>query len=186
MKLYIKNMVSNRCKILVKSEIEKLGLRTTLIKLGEAEILDDITDEQLNILNKNLNKAGLAILNDKKSILIEKIKNIIIEYVHYTDERPRVNFSDYLSEKLNFDYTYMANIFSEHQNITIEHFIIEHKIERVKELLIYDELNLSEIADKLHYSSVAHLSNQFRKTTGLSPSEYKHLKLKKRQPLENV
>ena len=131
-------------------------------------------------------KSGLELMDDKRAILIEKIQNTIIEMVHYTDELPKTNFSDYLSEKLNHDYTYLANLFSETRGVTIEHFIILHKIERVKELIIYDELNLSEIAWKLHYSGVAHLSHQFKKVTGLSPSFFKSLKNKKRGTLENV
>lgn len=186
MKLFIQNMVSNRCKMIVKSELKKLGLHFILVELGEVEIFENISEEQQNILNAGLKKTGLVLMNDKKGILIEKIKNIIIEFVHYSDEKLKVNFSNYLSEKLNYDYTYLANIFSEKQGTTIEHFILNHKIERVKELLIYDEFNLTEIADKLHYSSVAHLSNQFKKITGLNPSHYKNLKLRSRKPLENM
>ena len=125
-------------------------------------------------------------MDDKKSVLIEKIKDVVIEMVHYEDELPKVNFSDYLAEKLGYNYTYLANLFSETEGTTIEHFIIIHKIERVKELIIYDELNLTEIAWKLHYSSVAHLSNQFKKITGLTPSFFKSLKNKKRNNLENL
>ena len=125
-------------------------------------------------------------MDDKKAVLIEKIKNAIIEMVHYKDELPKTNFSDYLSEKLNYDYTYLANLFSEVQGTTIEKFIISHKIERVKELIIYDELNLTEIAWNMHYSSVAHLSNQFRKITGLTPSHFKKLKDKRRKAIEDV
>ncbi len=186
MKLFIKNMVSNRCKMIVKSELKKLGLHYILIELGEVEIFENISVEQQNTLNAGLKKTGLVLMDDKKSILIEKIKNIIIEFVHYSDEKLKINFSNYLSEKLNYDYTYLANIFSEKQGTTIEHFILTHKIERVKELIIYDELNLTEIADRLHYSSVAHLSNQFKKITGLNPSQYKNLKLRNRKPLENM
>ena len=186
MKLYIKNMVSNRCKMIVKSELEELGLHYIMVELGEVEIMESISFEQRNLLNGNLNKSGLGLLNDKKSMLIEKIKNIIVELVHYSEKQLEINFSDYLSEKLKYNYTYLANLFSENHGTTIEHFFLTHKIERVKELLVYDEISLTEIADKLHYSSVAHLSNQFKKITGLTPSHYKHLKLKRRKPLENV
>ncbi len=186
MELHIKNMVSNRCILIVTSELEKLGLHATSINLGEAEITENITQETKNLLNINLKKSGLAVIEDKKDLLVEKVKNIIIDLVHYSEDQIKMNFSDHLSEKLKYDYTYLANIFSETQGITIEHFFLNHKIERVKELLIYDELNITEIAYRLHYSSVAHLSNQFKKITGLTPSDYKHLKVKKRIPLEKV
>ncbi|MFT5641063.1 MAG: AraC-like DNA-binding protein, partial [Cyclobacteriaceae bacterium] len=137
-------------------------------------------------LKENLLKSGLELLDDKKSILIDKVKNVIIEMIHYKDELPNINYSDYISEKLNYDYTYLSNIFSEVKGITIQHFIIIHKIEKVKELLLYDEFNLTEISYKLHYSSVAHLSNQFKKVTGLTPSYYKQLKQKRESNLENL
>jgi AraC-like DNA-binding protein len=186
MKLYIKYMVSIRCKMVVKAELKELGLHYVNVELGVVEVMENITPQQREQLKNSLQKSGLELMDDKKAILIEKIQNIIIEMVHYTDELPKTNFSDYLSEKLAYDYTYMANLFSETRGITIEHFIILHKIERVKELIIYDELNLSEIARKLHYSSVAHLSYQFKKVTGLTPSYFKSLKHKKRGTLENV
>ena len=186
MNLYIKYMVSMRCKMLVKEELKNLGLHFVHVDLGTVEIMENITSEQHDLLKAALLKSGLEVMDDKRAILIEQIQNTIIEMVHYSDELPRTNFSDYLSEKLNHDYTYMANIFSETKGITIEHFIIHHKIERVKELIIYDELNLSEIAWKLHYSSVAHLSNQFKKMTGLTPSHFKNLKHKRRSTLGNV
>lgn len=179
-------MVSIRCKMLVKAELEKLGLNYGLIELGEVDVKDTITEQQRKLLRSNLLKAGLELMDDKKAILIEKIKNVIIEMVHYEDELPKVKNSDYLSEKLQYDYTYLANLFSETTGTTIEHFIIIHKIERVKELMIYDELNLTEISYKLNYSSVAHLSSQFKKITGLTPSFFKSLKHKKRIPLEDV
>ncbi len=131
-------------------------------------------------------KWGLELMDDKKSMLIEKIKNVIIESIHYSDEQLQINFSNYLSEKLNYDYTYLANLFSEVEGTTIEHFIIGHKIERVKELIVYDELSLTEIAWKLHYSSIAHLSNQFKKITGLTPSYFKQLRQKRRTSLDNL
>lgn len=179
-------MVSLRCKMLVKEELTKLGLHYVIVDLGVIEILEDITPLQRETLKQNLLKSGLELLDDKKSILIEKIKNAITEMVHYTDELPKTNYSDYISEKLNYDYTYLSNIFSEVKGITIQQFIIINKIERAKELLLYDELNLTEIAYKLHYSSVAHLSNQFKKVTGLSPSYFKKLKQKRNSNLENI
>lgn len=174
------------CKMIVKEELTKLGLHFVIVDLGVVEILEDITELLREQLKVNLLRSGLELLDDKKTILIEKIKNIIIEMIHYTDETPRVNYSDYISQKLNYDYTYLSNIFSEVKGITIQQFIIIHKIERAKELLLYDELNLSQIAYKLHYSSVAHLSNQFKKVTGLSPSFFKKLKHKRKGNLENL
>jgi AraC-like DNA-binding protein len=186
MKLFIKYMVSIRCKMLVKAELENLGIQYSTVELGEVNIPQGITDTQRDQLNQSLKRAGLELMDDKKAMLVEKIKNVIVEMIHYSDEPPQTKYSVYLSEKLQYDYTYLANLFSEVQGITIEHFIILHKIERVKELLIYDDLNLTEIADKLCYSSVAHLSNQFKKTTGLTPSHFKKLKKKRRQNLENL
>ena len=186
MKLYIKYMVSLRCKMMVKEELKKLGLHFVTVDLGVVEILEDITREQRDQLKINLRKSGLELLDDKKSILIDKIKNVIIEMIHYTEDLPKVNYSDYISERLNYDYTYLSNIFSEVKGITIQQFIIIHKIEKVKELLLYNDLNLTEISYKLHYSSVAHLSNQFKKVTGLSPSFYKSLKQKRSRNLENL
>lgn len=186
MKLYIKYMVSLRCKMMVKEELKKLGLQYVIVDLGMIEILEDITDEQRVLLKKNLLKSGLELLDDKKSILVEQIKTAITEMIQYTDDLPKVNYSDYLSEKLDHDYTYLSNVFSEVKGITIQQFIIIHKIEKVKEYILYDELNLTEISYKLHYSSVAHLSNQFKKITGLTPTFYKHLKNKRKSNLENV
>jgi AraC-like DNA-binding protein len=179
-------MVSNRCKMAVKEVLKSLGLHFILVDLGEVEIMEDITSDQREQVKTDLLKSGLELMDDKRAILIEKIKNIIIEMVHYTDAMIKTNFSDFLSEKLNYDYTYLANLFSEVQGTTIEHFIISHKIERIKELIIYDELNITEIAYKMNYSSVAHLSNQFKKVTGLSPSHFKLLKDKKHNPIEEV
>jgi AraC-like DNA-binding protein len=172
--------------MIVKEELQKLGLKYVVIELGVVEVLEDITEEQREQLKVNLLKSGLELLDNKKSILIDKIKNVIIEMIHYTNEVPKVNYSDYISQKLDYDYTYLSNIFSEVKGITIQHFIIIHKIERVKELLLYDELNLTEISYKLHYSSVAHLSNQFKKITGLSPTFFKQLKQKRQGNLENL
>ena len=179
-------MVCDRCKLAVKAELEKMGLHHIYIDYGEAEIREDLTVEKKDQLNAALKKSGLELMDDKKSMLIEKIKLIIVDLVHYSGEPLKKNLSDYLSEKLNYDYTYLANLFSEVQGTTIEKFYILHKIEKVKELLVYDELNLKEIAFKLHYSSVAHLSSQFKKQTGYTPSHFKHLKHKSRIPLEYV
>ena len=178
MKLYIKYMVSLRCKMVVKDELNKLGLRHVVVELGMVEISEDITQQQREELKKNLHKSGLELLDDKKSILIEKIKNVIIEMIHSSEEANKINYSDHISKELNDDYTNLSNIFSEVKGITIQQFIITNKIERVKELLLYDEINLTEIAYKLHYSSVAHLSNQFKKITGLSPSFFQKTKAK--------
>lgn len=172
--------------MLVKEELHTLGLRYVSIDLGLVETQEDISAEQREQLKTNLLRSGLELLDDKRSILIEKIKNVIIEMIHYSDELPKVNYSDYISEKLNYDYTYLSNIFTEVKGITIQQFIIINKIERVKELLLYDELNLTEISYKLHYSSVAHLSNQFKKITGISPSFFKKLKKKRNENLENM
>ncbi len=172
--------------MVVESELEKLGLQCTSVKIGEANIIGDIQPAQLVQLDIGLKKAGLILMEDKKSVLVEKTKNAIIELVHFSEEQIKVNLSDYLSGKLNYDYTYLANLFSEVKGITVEKFYITHKIEKVKELIIYDELNLSEIAYKMHYSSVAHLSNQFKKYTGLTPSHFKMLKHNRRETLEDV
>jgi AraC-like DNA-binding protein len=170
----------------VKEELKKLGLHFIIVEMGVVEIMENITTEQREQIKIALLKSGLELMDDKKAVLIEKIKNVIIEMVHYSDELPKTNFSDYLSEKLSYDYTYLANLFSETQGTTIEKFTISHKIERVKELIIYDELNLTEIAWKMHYSSVAHLSNQFKKITGLTPSHFKKLKNRIRKPIEDI
>ncbi len=172
--------------MVVKSELEKLGLHYGTVDLGEVEVKEDITPEQREHLRKLLLKSGLELMDDKKPMLIEKIKNVIVEMIHYSDELPKVKNSEFLSNKLHHDYTYLANLFSEATGTTIEHYIILHKIERVKELLLYDELNLTEISYKLNYSSVAHLSNQFKKVTGLTPSFFKQLKIKRRNSLENL
>ncbi|WP_198439709.1 helix-turn-helix domain-containing protein [Pareuzebyella sediminis] len=184
--LYVKYMVSLRCKMVVRQELQKLGLQYVHIELGTIEILEEITEVQRAQLRKNLKAYGLELLDDKRKIIIEKIKAAIITMVHHSDEFPKVNFSEYISEKLGYDYTYLATMFSEVKGITIQQFIIIHKIERVKELLLYDELNLTEISYKLRYSSVAHLSNQFKKVTGLTPSYYKKLKKKRFGNLEDL
>ncbi|WP_265240429.1 helix-turn-helix domain-containing protein [Muriicola sp. Z0-33] len=179
-------MVSLRCKMVVKQELQKLGLHYVNVDLGTIEILEDITDSQREQLRDNLKAYGLVLLGDKRKIMIEKIKAVIIEMIHYSDELPKVNYSNYIAEKLGYDYTYLANTFSEVKGITIQQFIIINKIERVKELLLYDELNLTEISYKLNYSSVAHLSNQFKKVTGLTPSFFKKLKKHRFGNLEDL
>ncbi|WP_127127340.1 helix-turn-helix domain-containing protein [Pseudoflavitalea rhizosphaerae] len=186
MKLFIKNMVCIRCKMVVRDELTKLGLHCTVVELGEAEILETITPEQREEIRSVLLRSGLDLMDDKKSMLIQKIKQVIIELVHYSEEPLRVKFSEYLSRQLNYDYTYLANIFSEVQGTTIEKFIISHKIERVKELLVYNELTLSEIAFQMHYSSVSHLSAQFKKVTGLTPSYFKQIKTQRRNMLDEL
>ncbi|MDF1560137.1 MAG: AraC family transcriptional regulator [Bacteroidales bacterium] len=172
--------------MVVKSELENLGLPYSYIELGEAEIAGEITPEQRQKLAAALKKTGLELMEDKKKILVERIKTSIIELVHFTDDQIKVNLSDHLSQKLNHNYTYLANLFSETKGTTIEKYYLTHKIERVKELLAYGELNLTEIAWKLHYSSVAHLSNQFRKRTGLTPTQFKNLKSKRPSPLGDM
>ena len=172
--------------MVVKAELEKLGLHYTVVELGEAEIMEDISAEQHDQFKAVLLKSGLELLDDKKSVLIQKIKNVIIELIHYSEEPLAINFSDHLSQKLNHNYTYLANLFSEVQGTTIEKFIIAHKIERVKELLVYNELNLTEIAYLMHYSRVGHLSAQFKKVTGLTPSHFKQLREKRLTMLENL
>jgi len=180
-------MVSIRCKMAVKSALESMGINYRTVDLGEADIKEDLSPEKMMELRARLKVFSLELINDKKAILIEKIKNIIVEMIHYADDLPLINFSEYLSEKLHHDYTHMASLFSEVTGTTIEHFIIAHKIEKVKELLLYDEMNLTEISYKLNYSSVAHLSNQFKKVTGLTPTYFRNLKEhKKRIQLEDV
>lgn len=179
-------MVSTRCKMEVKEQLKKLGLHYIVVDLGEIEIMENLTMSQRELLKKALLDSGLELMDDKKAVLIEKIKNVIIEMVHHSDEVLKINFSSYLRDKLNHDYTYLSNLFSEVQGTTIEQYIISHKIERIKELIIYGELNVTEIAWKMGYSSVAHLSSQFKKVTGLSPSHFKQLKDKKRSPIEEI
>ncbi|MFN3755116.1 helix-turn-helix domain-containing protein [Flavobacterium sp.] len=179
-------MVSNRCKMMVKDELKKLGLHFIIVDLGVVEIMENISAEKRELLKANLMDSGLELMDDKRAILIEKVKNVIIEMIHHADEPIKVTFSEYLSEKLNQNYTYLANLFSEVQGMTIEQFMILHKVERIKELIIYDELNITEIAWKMNYSSVAHLSTQFKKVTGLSPSHFKLLKDKRRHPIEEL
>ncbi|MBV6429867.1 MAG: hypothetical protein KIPDCIKN_04465 [Haliscomenobacter sp.] len=186
MKLFIKYMVSNRCKLAVKEVLKNLGVHFIIVDLGEVEIMEELSQEQRAQLSEGLLQTGLELMDDRKGILIERIKNAIVEMVHHSDESPKTNFSDYLSDKLHYDYTYLANLFSEVQGATIGQFIIAHKIERIKELITYGELNISEIAWKMNYSSVAHLSNQFKKITGLTPTHFKQLKDKRRSPIEII
>ena len=186
LKLYIKNMVCIRCKMAVKTELEKLGLHHIMVDLGEVEVMENISKSKLHKLDLALRKSGLELMDDNKNILVERIKTIIIELIHYSDKQIKINLSIYLSEKLNHNYTYLSNLFSDVKGSTIEKFYLSQKIEKVKELLVYDELNLTEIAYKLHYSSVAHLSNQFKKMTGLTPSHFKNLKHKRRGGMGSV
>lgn len=179
-------MVCIRCQMVVKAELDKLGLHYKDVKIGEVNIFENINSETLEQLDIALRKSGLELIDNKKSVLVEKIKCAIIELVHYKEEQIRVNLSDYLSDKLNYDYTYLANLFSEVKGATIEKYYLAHKIERVKELIVYDNLNLTEISYRMHYSSVAHLSNQFKKITGLTPTHFKMLKHKRRSSIENV
>jgi len=179
-------MVCGRCKMVVKSEFEKLGLHTISVELGEVELQDPITESQKEVLLKNLQALGFDFIDDKKSKTIEKIKNLIVDLVHHRNNDLKVNLSDYLVENLNQDYSTLSNLFSEVENTTIEKYFISQKIEKVKELLIYNELSLSQIADILNYSNVAHLSNQFKKITGFTPTYFKQLKDKKRIQIENL
>lgn len=186
MKLYIKNMVCNRCKMVVRTEMENAGLQVLSVELGEVEIPGSLSESEKNAIRIRLQAFGFDLINDKKSRIIEKIKNEIVELVHYTRESPKLNLSDHLSQKLHQDYSSLSNLFSDVEGTTIEHYVISQKIEKVKELLVYDELSLSQIADQMNYSSVAHLSNQFKKVTGFSPSHFRKLKDKKRNPLEEL
>jgi AraC-like DNA-binding protein len=185
MMLFIKNMVCNRCRIVVGEELNRLNLTYTNVELGQVDVAE-MSEEQRDQFDVALRRSGLELMDNKKSLLIEKVKNVVIQLVHHTNDQLKTRFSVFLSKELGYDYTYLANIFSEAQGTTIERFLIAHKIERVKELLVYDELNLTEIALKLHYSSVAHLSSQFKKITGLTTSHFKQLKDKRRKNLENV
>lgn len=179
-------MVSARCKMAVKEELKKLGLHFMVVELGEVEVMENLSTEMREELKTALLVSGLELMDDKRAVLIEKIINVVTEMIHYSDETPKMNYSDFISEKLNYDYTYLSNLFSEVRGMTLQQFIIVNKIERAKELLLYDEMNLTEISYKLHYSSVAHLSNQFKKVTGLSPSQFKNLKDKKRSSIEDI
>jgi YesN/AraC family two-component response regulator len=178
-------MVSNRCKQAVKELIRSNGLHFVIVDLGVVEIMEEISVEIKNKLKIELFEIGLELMDDRKAMLVEKIKNVVIEMVHQ-DVLPEVNFSQYLSEKLHYDYTHLANLFSEMQGSTIEKFVLSNKVERIKELILYAEMNLNEISYKMNYSSAAHLSNQFKKVTGLSPTQFKNLKSNLRSPLEDL
>jgi len=186
MLLHIKYMVSLRCILMVQETLNNLGIAYSDLELGRVEITDDLTKEQYDQLKLNLSKMKLELLDDTRHILIEKVKIIIIEMIHHADKLPIINFSEYISEKLNIDYAYISNTFSEVKGITIQQYIINHKIELAKELLIYDELSIKEIAYKLNYSSVAHLSNQFKKVTGFTPKEFKQFRRNRRTAHENL
>ena len=184
--IFIKNMVCDRCIMVVQNELEKLGLDAKNIKLGEVILSKEITSLEKENLSKTLEPLGFEVIDDKKGRIIEKIKNIIIDLVHHQDSDVKTNLSDVLSDKLHHDYNYLSNMFSEVEGTTIEKYFIAQKVEKVKELLVYDELSLSEIANRLNYSSVAYLSNQFKKVTGLTPSHFKQIKEDKIKPLDKV
>ena len=186
MKIYIKNMVCNRCILVVKNELEKLGFQTLSISLGEVELKNDLSETEKTSLDNHLKTFGFELIDDKKSRLIGQIKSTIIEIIHQNNSELKSNLSDYLSSKLHHDYTYLSNLFSEVEGTTIEKHFIAQKIEKVKELLVYDELSLSEIAYQMNYSSVGYLSNQFKKVTGLTPTHFKNIKEIKRKPLDEV
>ncbi|GFD92319.1 hypothetical protein KUL154_10520 [Alteromonas sp. KUL154] len=186
MTLTIKNMVCNRCILVIQNELDKLGLGVKSIKLGEVILEKELTSDEKESLDKVLLDLGFEIIDDKKSRIIEKIKNLIINLVHHQDSETKINLSELLSNELHHDYNYLSNLFSEVEGTTIEKYFIAQKIEKVKELLVYDELSLSEIAFRLHYSSVAYLSNQFKKVTGLTPSHFKKIRKDRRKPLDEV
>jgi AraC-like DNA-binding protein len=179
-------MVCSRCKMAVKEELLRLGFHPVVVELGEAEITEKLSQTELEQVNAGMLKYGLELMEDKKCVLIQKIKNIIVELVHYSEEPLVVNLSEYLHVRLEHNYTYLASLFSQVQGTTIEKYFILQKIERVKELLVYNELSLTEIAYLMHYSSLAHLSAQFKKVTGLTPSHFKQLREKRRKMLEDL
>lgn len=179
-------MVSNRCKMVVKQVLQQMDLHFVIVDLGEIDIMEDITEQQREQLNIALLESGLELMDDKKAVMIEKVKNTIVQMIHHEEELPSTKYSNFISEKLGYDYTYLSNVFSEVQGMTIQQYIIIHKIEKVKELLMYNELNLTEISYKLQYSSVAHLSNQFKKVTGMSATDFMLLKNKRRSPIEEI
>lgn len=184
--LYIKNMVCNRCIMVVQNELDKLGFDVKNIKLGEATLDKELTNEEKIKISEVLKSLGFEVIDDKKSRTIEQIKQIIINLVHHLDNDIKTNLSDILSNQLHHEYNYLSNLFSQVEGKTIEKYFIAQKIEKVKELLVYDELSLSEIAHRLNYSSVAYLSNQFKKVTSLTPSHFKQIKDNKRKPLDKI
>lgn len=187
MKLFIKNMVCDRCKMAVKAELGRLGLQPASVELGEVDLEEQaLKPEILNQLRTNLQDLGFDIIDDKKSRLIEKIKNLVIEMIHHTEEPENLKYSELISRHLHYDYPYLSRLFSETEGVTIEQYIINQKTEKAKEYLVYDELSVSELAWKLNYSSVAHFSGQFKKVTGMTPSQFKSLHEKKRKPLDEV
>lgn len=179
-------MVSLRCKNLVKSKLEKLNIPYNYVELGYADLPNQVDETNISLLNIELKSSGLEILDNHNAIIIEKIKNIIIELVHYDDSNPSVNLSDYIAEKLNLDYGYLTNLFTKVKGQTIQQYYLNHKVEKAKELILYDEMSLTQIADLLHYSSISHFSNQFKKITGVSPSTYKKLKIERKLNIENL
>jgi AraC-like DNA-binding protein len=186
MKLYVKNMACLSCKVFVKDALQEMDIHTVKVELGEIETKEEVSDEEKQQLNKLIKKVGLELLESKQGVLIEKIRKIIVDYVYHSEEKEIINFSDLLSQKLNYSYSYLANFFSEVEATTIEQYVIALKIERIKELIIFGEDTLTEIADKMHYSSVAHLSAQFKKVTGLTPSHFKELKKKRRIAIQDI
>lgn len=186
MKLYVRNMACLSCKVVVKEALEELHIEPVKVELGEVETKKDLTDTEKQKLNNKIKKAGLELLENKQGAIIEKIRKVVVDYVYHTEEKIITNFSDYLSKKLNYNYTYLANLFSEVEASTIEQYVIAMKIERIKELIMFDDMTLTEISYKLHYSSVAHLSAQFKKVTGLTPTHFKRLKNKRRIAIQNL
>lgn len=184
--VYIKNMVCDRCKMAVRNELRKMGINPVSVELGEIVLDVELSVEQKTELSKAMDQLGFEVMDNSKSHTIEKIKTTIIYLIHHSGEEMKVNFSTYLADKLKRDYTYLSNLFSEIEGTTIEKFIINQKIERVKELLVYNQLSLSEIADSMGYSSVAYLSTQFKKVTGLTPSHFKDIKENKRKSLDKI
>jgi len=185
-KLYIKNMVCDRCIMAVRSRLDELGLNPVSVQLGEVELAEEPAPEQTEAIGRSLSRIGFELIDDRRSRIIEKIRNVVVELVHHSDAPPLLKQSEYIASRLNYDYHYLSKLFSETEGITIEQYIINQKVEKVKELLTYGELNLNEIADKLGYSSVQHLSQQFKKTTGLTATEFKKLKDPGRKPLDQI
>lgn len=186
MKLYVKNMACLSCTVVVKEALEEMKIQPIKVELGEIETKEDLTDIEKQKLNDKIKKVGLELLESKQGAIIERIRKVAVEYVYHTEEKLITNFSDYLSQKLNYSYTYLSNLFSEIEVSTIEQYVIAMKIERIKELIMFDDMTLTEISYKLHYSSVAHLSAQFKKGTGLTPTHFKRLKKKRRIAIQNL